>query len=221
MSKVKIRESVRRTEDIRFVSGRGTYIDDMNANGQLVGVFVRSPYAHAVINGFDKADALALESVVDVITGADWAELGFGVIPTNSAVKENADGTPIAVPERPCLAASRVRFVGEPVAMVIAETLDAAREARDLVEVDYVPLEAVTHPVKTLEPDAPQLHDDIDGNLCVHWELGDGEATEAELKACDHVVSLELHNNRVTAAPIEPRGTLVVPDIETGITTIY
>ena len=154
MSKVNIRDSVRRTEDIRFVSGQGSYIDDMNADGQLMGVFVRSPHAHAAINGFDKTDALALDGVVDVITGVDWAELGFGVIPTNSAVKENADGTPIAVPERPCLAAKRVRFVGEPVAMVIAETVDAAREARDLLEVDYMPLDAVTHPVKTLEPGA-------------------------------------------------------------------
>ena len=132
MSKVNIRDSVRRTEDIRFVSGQGSYIDDMNVDGQLIGVFVRSPHAHAAINGFDKADALALDGVVDVITGVDWAELGFGVIPTNSAVKENADGTAIAVPERPCLAATRVRFVGEPVAMVVAETMDAAREAREL-----------------------------------------------------------------------------------------
>ena len=221
MNNVNIRDSVRRTEDIRFVSGQGTYIDDMNADGQLVGMFVRSPHAHAAINGFDKTDALALDGVVEVITGADWAKLGFGFIPSNSAVKENTDGTPIAVPERSCLAATRVRFVGEPVAMVIAETLDAAREARDLVEVDYAPLDAVTHPVKALEPGAPQLHNGVDGNLCVHWELGDGDATEAELEASDHVVALELHNNRVTAAPIEPRGTLAIPDMETGVTTIY
>ncbi len=221
MSKVNIRDSVRRTEDIRFVSGQGSYIDDMNADGQLIGVFVRSPHAHAAISGFDKTDALALHGVVDVITGADWAKLGFGVIPSNSAVKENTDGTPIAVPERPCLAATRVRFVGEPVAMIIAETLDAAREARDLVEVDYATLDAVTHPVKTLEPGAPQLHDGVVGNLCVYWELGDADATEAELDASDHLVTLELHNNRVTAAPIEPRGTLAIPDNETGVTTIY
>lgn len=221
MNKVNIRESVRRTEDIRFVSGRGAYIDDMNADGQAIGVFVRSPHAHAKINGFDAAAARALGGVIKVITGADWAKLGFGVIPTNSAVKENADGAPIAVPSRPCLAADRVRFVGEPVAMVVAETIEQAREARDLIEVDYAPLDAVTHPVKTLEPGAPQLHDGIEGNLCVHWELGDGAATEAELAAADHVVTLELRNNRVTAAPIEPRGALAIPDAAAGVITVY
>jgi len=221
MNKVNIRDSVRRTEDIRFVTGRGTYIDDMNVEGQAVGMFVRSPHAHAVIRGFDAQAAEAVDGVVAVLTGADWATLDYGVIPTNSNVKENTDGTPIAVPDRPCLAAERVRYVGEPVAFVIAETLAAARQAAELVEVDYDDLEAVTHPVKTLAPGAPQLHDGIDGNLCVFWELGDGDATQVALDAADHVISLDLCNNRVTAAPIEPRGTLAVPDAETGVTTIY
>ena len=221
MNKVNIRDSVRRTEDARFLSGRGTYIDDMHVSDQLFGFFLRSPHAHAIIHSFDKSKALALAGVVEVITGADWAESGFGVIPTNSAVKENLDGTPIAVPDRPCLASERVRFVGEPVAMVIAETSLVAREAAELVEVDYELLQSVTHPVKALEPGALQLYDDIPDNLCVHWELGDGMATQAELEASDHVITLELHNNRVTAAPIEPRGTLAIPDEETGVTTVY
>ncbi len=221
MNKVNIRDSVRRTEDFRFTTGQGTYIDDMNADGQAVGMFVRSPHAHAVILGFDTVEAEAVDGVVAILTGVDWATLGFGVIPTNSAVKENADGTPTNVPDRHCLAAERVRYVGEPVAFVIAENIGQARQAVELVNVDYDPLDAVTHPVKTLEPGAPQLHDGIDGNLCVHWQLGDGDATQAELDAADHVISLELHNNRVTAAPIEPRGTLAIPDVETGVTTIY
>ena len=221
MGKVNLRDSVRRTEDARFVSGRGTYLDDIHVPDCAIGVFLRSPHAHARISGFEKSKALELKGVLDVITGADWAKLGFGVIPTNSAVKENTDGTPIFVPERPCLAAERVRYVGEPVALVIAETGILAREAAELVEVGYEPLEAVTHPVKALDQGAPQIHEGIPGNLCVYWELGDGQATELELGQSDHVVKVELHNNRVTAAPIEPRGALAIPDQETGVTVVY
>ncbi|MEK9722332.1 MAG: xanthine dehydrogenase family protein molybdopterin-binding subunit [Rhodospirillaceae bacterium] len=221
MNKVAIRESVKRSEDVRFLTGRGSYIDDVNAPGQLYAKFVRSPHAHARIASFETAAAAAAPGVVAVLTGADWAKLGYGVIPTNSQVKENTDGSPIAVPPRPCLAAERVRFVGEAVAVVVAETVPAAREAAELVDVDYDPLPAVIHPVKTLKPGAPQLHDGIDGNLCVFWELGEAEATEAELAAADHVVTLEIRNNRVIAAPIEPRGTLAVPDAETGVTTVH
>lgn len=221
MNKVNIRDSVRRTEDFRFVTGQGSYIDDMNAAGQAVGVFIRSPHAHAQIKGFDDAQARAIPGVLEIITGADWVALDFGPIPTNSAVRQNADGTPIAVPHRSCLAHERVRYVGEPVAFVVAETLAVARDAAELVNVDYEALDAVTHPVRALEPGVPQLHEGIEGNLCVHWELGDGEAAEAELAAADHVITLELHNNRITAAPIEPRGTLAVPDVDSGVTTIY
>ncbi|MBT7510939.1 MAG: xanthine dehydrogenase family protein molybdopterin-binding subunit, partial [Rhodospirillaceae bacterium] len=145
MSKVKIRDSVRRIEDLRFLTGTGNYIDDVVIGGEVVGVVVRSPYAHAKINGFDATDAEALDGVLAVITGAEWAAQNFGPIPTNSAVKENRDGTPISVPDRPCLASERVRYVGEAVAFVVAETLAIARQAVELVDVDYDPLPAVTH----------------------------------------------------------------------------
>jgi len=221
MNKVHIGESVRRTEDQRFLTGSGTYIDDLNPDGVVHGLVVRAPYAHARINGFDATEARALDGVLLVLTGEDWKALGHGPIPTKSAVKENRDGTPIAVPERPCLAFDRVRYVGEGVAFIVAETLAIAREAAEILEVDYDPLDAVTHPVKTLEPGAPQLHEGIDGNLCVDWELGDREATDAAMAAADHVVTLELHNNRVTGAPIEPRGALADHDAATDSYTLH
>ncbi|MBT7249960.1 MAG: xanthine dehydrogenase family protein molybdopterin-binding subunit [Rhodospirillaceae bacterium] len=221
MSKVKIRDSVRRIEDLRFLTGTGNYIDDVVIGGEVVGVVVRSPYAHAKINGFDATDAEALDGVLAVITGAEWAAQNFGPIPTNSAVKENRDGTPISVPDRPCLASERVRYVGEAVAFVVAETLAIARQAVELVDVDYDPLPAVTHPVKALEPGAPQLHDAIEGNLCVDWELGDKDGTEKAFAAADRIITLELHNNRVTGAPIEPRGAVAYYDDASGTYTMY
>ncbi|MBT6885887.1 MAG: xanthine dehydrogenase family protein molybdopterin-binding subunit [Rhodospirillaceae bacterium] len=221
MSKVKIRDSVRRIEDLRFLTGTGNYIDDVVIGGEVVGVVVRSPYAHAKINGFDATDAEALDGVLAVITGAEWAAQNFGPIPTNSAVKENRDGTPISVPDRSCLASERVRYVGEAVAFVVAETLAIARQAVELVDVDYDPLPAVTHPVKALEPGAPQLHDAIEGNLCVDWELGDKDGTEKAFAAADRIITLELHNNRVTGAPIEPRGAVAYYDDASGTYTIY
>ena len=221
MNKVSFGDTVRRAEDHRFLTGKGNYIDDITMPGQAHGVVVRSPYAHARINGFDADAARRAPGVLLVVTGADWAAQGFGPIPTKSAVKENRDGTPIAVPDRPCLAHDRVRYVGEGVAFIVAETRDQARDAAELLDVDYAPMDAVTHPVKALEPGAPQLHDGIADNLCVDWELGDAEATEAAMRAADRIVRLELHNNRGTGAPIEPRGAIASYDAGTDSSLMY
>jgi len=166
MDRPRIGDSIPRTEDRRFLTGRGRYIDDITLDGQAVAAVLRSPYAHAVINGIDATDALALAGVLAVVTADDWKKEGFGPIPTKSAVRNNRDGSELAEPPRHCLAMDRARYVGEPVALVVAETQAIALDALELVDVDYAPLDAVVDPVKALEDGAPRLWDDIENNLC-------------------------------------------------------
>jgi carbon-monoxide dehydrogenase large subunit len=142
-------------------------------------------------------------------------------MPTKSAVRTNRDGSPIAEPPRHCLAMERVRFVGEPVALVVAETAEIATDALALIEVDYGPLAAVVDPVAALADGAPQLWDDIANNLCADFELGDAAATEAAFAQADHVVAIDIANNRVTAVPIEPRGAVARYDADSDSFELY
>ena len=221
MSNVKIGESVKRFEDLRFLTGHGRYIDDINLENQARAVVVRSPYAHATINGIDTSMAEDMGGVLLVVTRDDWQREGFKPIPTKSGVKNNKDGTPLKESDRHCLAIDRVRYVGEPVALVVAETLQQAQAAAEAVDVDYDELPAVVDPVKALQPGAPQLWDDIPNNLCLDFELGDKEGTEKAFAEADHVVSLDLVNNRVTAVPIETRGCVAEYDAASDHYTLY
>jgi carbon-monoxide dehydrogenase large subunit len=214
-------ESVRRSEDFRFLTGRGRFIDDINLDGQAHGVILRSMYAHARIRGIDASAALALPGVLLVVTGDDWKREGFGHIPTKTAVRKNRDGSDFKEPPRHCLALDRVRYTGEPVALVVAESASIATEALELIEVDYDPLPAVTDPFKALEDGAPQIWDDIPGNLCIEFELGDEAATAAAFEAADHVIALDVVNNRVTAVPIEPRGAIARYDAASDSYLLY
>ncbi|MCH7833044.1 MAG: xanthine dehydrogenase family protein molybdopterin-binding subunit, partial [Proteobacteria bacterium] len=202
MTDVTIGQPVRRSEDERFLTGRGRYIDDINLEGQARAVVLRSVYAHADIKNIDASEALAMEGVLLVVTGQDWIAEGFGTMPTKTAVRKNRDGSELSEPPRHCLAIDRVRYVGEPVALVVAETDQIARDALDLIDVDYESLNAVTNAVKALAQDAPQLWDGIPGNLCIDFELGDREGVEKAFEEADHVITLDLENNRVTAVPI-------------------
>ena len=221
MTDVTIGQPVRRSEDERFLTGRGRYIDDINLEGQARAVVLRSVYAHADIKNIDASEALAMDGVLLVVTGADWIAEGFGPMPTKTAVRKNRDGSELSEPPRHCLAIDRVRYVGEPVALVVAETDTIARDALDLIDVDYESLDAVTNAVKTLAPDAPQLWDDIPGNLCIDFELGDRDGVEKAFAEADHVITLDLENNRVTAVPIEPRGCVGSYDPETDTYLLY
>ena len=221
MTGVKIGQPVTRSEDERFLTGRGQYIDDINLEGQARGVVLRSDHAHARIKNIDASQALAMEGVLLVVTGEDWMKEGFGPMPTKTAVRKNRDGSELSEPPRHCLAIDRVRYVGEPVALVVAETEQIARDALELIEVDLEPLEAVTDPIKALAPDAPQLWDEIPGNLCIDFELGDREGTERAFENADNVISLDLENNRVTAVPIETRGCVGSYDAETETYLLY
>ena len=206
-ARTSIGQAVRRREDVRFLTGAGRYLDDIEADGAARGLVLRSPHAHARIDRIDTAAAAAAPGVLAVFTAADWKAEGLGDIPTRTMAK-NSDGTPIPVPPRAPLAGERVRHVGEAVAFIVAETLEAAKDAAELVEVDYTALPAVVDAAKALEPGAPPVWDDVPGNLCVDFEAGDEAAVDAAFAAADRVVALDLVNNRVTALPLETRGAI-------------
>ncbi|NWG45423.1 MAG: xanthine dehydrogenase family protein molybdopterin-binding subunit [Alphaproteobacteria bacterium] len=197
-------QSVRRLEDVRLVQGRGTYTDDIALPGMVHAVMLRSPLAHARILSIDAGEAAAQPGVLAVYTGADCDAAGLGDIPCTTSVR-NADGSRVFVPARRPIATDRVRFVGDTVAMVVAETVEAARDAADLILVDYDELPAVTGTARAADPAAPVLYDAHGSNVVLDWELGDRAGTEAALERAAHVVALDLVNNRVVVASMEPR----------------
>ena len=212
MEKYGIGQPVRRKEDVRFLTGKGVYIDDISRPNLVHAVILRSPHAHAKILKIDSSEAATMPGVLAIVTGQDWEREDFAPIPTRSAVKTKISGAPLNQPPRHCLAIERARYVGEPVALIVAESSAQAQDAAESIEVDYEELEPVTDQVKALEPGAPQIWDDIEGNICLDFELGDKQATDKAFAAADHVVSLELRNNRVTAVPIETRGAIAEYD---------
>lgn len=215
-----IGDAVLRKEDKQFLLGNGQFVDDIRISGELHAVFVRSPHAHADILSIDTANAHALPSVVDILTGREMERDGIGSIPF-MWVMNNADGSPMNQPKRWGLARNRVRHVGEPVAVVIAETASAAEDAAEAVLVDYRPRAAVTNSRSALDPSAPLLHDDAPGNEVYTWGRGDAAATDAAIDGASHVIELELINNRIACAAIETRTCLAVPGTRFGTTTLY
>ena len=216
----KFGKSQLRIEDHRFLTGQGRYIDDVNLPGQAFAAFVRSPHAHARILSMDAAAAKAMPGVLLIITGADWAAQKFGAMPCRSPVKINHDGTPFKDPARQCLADAMVRYVGEPVAVVVAVTAADARRAADAVSIEYEPLAAVTDRVAALAPDAPQLWTEAPHNLCLDFHAGKRAATEAAFATAKHVVRLDMGANRLTAVAMEPRGAIAAFDAATGHYTL-
>jgi carbon-monoxide dehydrogenase large subunit len=196
--------SVRRREDRRFLLGRGRYTDDVELPGQTWAAFVRSPHAHAAIRSLDASRALAAPGVLAVLTGDEVAADGLGGIPCGWQIK-NKDGSNMVEPPHPALAQGKVRHAGDPVAMVVAETRTQAREAAQLVEVDYQPLPAVAHLRDATAAGAPQVWDDAAGNVCFDWHLGDEAATAAAFSGAARVVAIDLVNNRTLPNAIEPR----------------
>ena len=218
MSRDGIGARVRRLEDRRFLTGRGTYIDDMNRPGALRAVFVRSPYAHGRIISIGTGDATAMPGVVAVFTAADMSDLG--PLPCGWTV-HSADGTPMAAPPHPVLATDRVRYVGEPVALVLAETREAAEAAAAAVEIEIEELPAVVDPAAAQADDAPLLHDDAARNTSFAWEIGDREAVETAFAKADHVTRLALRNNRLVPNAIEPRAALAEYDPAAAAFTLH
>jgi aerobic carbon-monoxide dehydrogenase large subunit len=211
---------VRRKEDRRYLTGRGTYTEDINRPGQLHAVILRSPHAHARIRSIDTAPASRMLGVVAVFTGADMAKDSVGSIPCGWLIK-NKDDTPMAEPPHPPLVPDRVRHVGDQVAVVIAETRNQARDAAEAIRVDYEVLPAVVDTAAAAKPGAPQVWDQAKNNVCFDWHLGDKAAVDAAFAKAHHVTKIDLVNNRLIPNAMEPRAALAEYDRATGDYTLY
>jgi carbon-monoxide dehydrogenase large subunit len=212
--------SVRRKEDHRFLSGRGNYTDDINRPGQLYAVIHRADRPHARILSFDTAAAAAAPGVVAVYSGADMQADGVGGVPCGWQI-HNKDGSPMAEPPHPVLAADKVRHVGDPVAVVIAETRQQAKNAAELLAIGYEDMPAVAAVRDAVAPGAPLVHDDAPGNVCFDWHIGDKAIVDAAFAQAAHVVELDLTNNRLVPNAMEPRAAIGDFDRSSGEFTLY
>ncbi|WP_274423786.1 xanthine dehydrogenase family protein molybdopterin-binding subunit [Chelativorans sp. YIM 93263] len=196
-----------RKEDKRFITGAGRYVDDMVVPGMKHAAFVRSPHAHAAVNGIKIDAAKAMPGVIDVLTGKQLKDDGIGNLICGWMI-HSKDGSPMNMGAWSPLAVDRVRYVGDAVAIVVAETRAQARDAAEAVEVDYEEMPAVTDAVKALEPGAPQLHPEAANNLIYDWEIGEADATDKALDGAAHVTRMRIVNNRLIPNAIEPRAAL-------------
>src|SRR5438132_13801421 len=209
MGEFAIGQSVSRFEDPRLVRGEGRYVGDIVLPGMAFGYVLRSPHAHARIRSIDTARAKAAPGVLAVLTGADWQASGFGDLPVPGGLKRR-DGSPLYRPRYPALVKDCVRWIGDCVAFVVAETYHQAADAAELIEIEYQELPAVVSTADAIAPGAPLVFDDCPNNICfVHLE-GDKAATDAAFARATHVVKERFIINRVTAASMEPRGSIGV-----------
>ena len=217
--------SVKRREDLRLLTGRGRYAEDVSAPGQAYAAFVRSPHAHADVISFDAKPALAIAGVLGVFGGRDLIADGVGPIPTLIAERgggiKSRDGSAFAEPVWHPLAIDRVRHVGEPVAIVVGASAAAARDGADAVRVGYAEKPAVVDAVAALAHGAPRLHDGVADNRAYDWECGDPEATARAIASAAHVTQLTLVDNRLVTCFLEPRAALAEWDAATGRYTLH
>ncbi len=215
--KFGVGQPVARKEDPYLVAGRGRYTDDIDLPGQAFAVVLRSPYAHGVLRAIDTAAAGRAPGVLAVMTAADLAD--YGPILCKLPLKSQ-DGSPLFAPPRPVFATGRVRYVGEPLALVVAESAHAAQDAAELIALDIEPLPAVADVQQALAAEAPRLHGDH-ANLCLDWRFGDFAAAERAFAEAAHVTRLKLVNNRVVVAPLEPRAAVADYDAQSQRFTLY
>jgi aerobic carbon-monoxide dehydrogenase large subunit len=215
-----IGDAPKRREDLRFLTGNGRYLDDLAFDGLTHAIVLRSPHAHARIDAIDTAAAREAPGILAVLTAADAS--ADGLKPLLPSADANAQtGERFRFAPQPLLADGKVRYAGEPVALIVAETRDAALDAAELVRVDYAPLPAVTNAAAARAAGAPELAPEAPGNLCLEWLTGDGAAVAAAFAAAAHVVRLKLDNHRIVTNPIEPRGVIGFYDGETGRYTAH
>ena len=204
MTENGIGAAVRRKEDQRFITGKGQYTDDINRPHQLYAHIIRSPLPHARSGGIDSSAALAMPGVVAVFTGKDMLDDGVGGLPCGWGIN-NKDGSPMVEPPHPPLAADTVRYVGDQVAVVLAETRNIARDAAEQVEIDYEELPAAASLAAACADGAPAVWDEAPDNVCFDWEIGDAAATDEAFANAAHVSSIDIVNSRLIPNAIEPR----------------
>ena len=209
-----------RREDGRLITGQGRYTADWNLPGQAYGCFLRSDRAHAEIAMLDVAEASRMPGVLAVITGRDLVQSGFKT-PRPIAHFKGKDGTVLKSPQRPALAHAVVRFVGEPVALVVAESEWLAQDAAERIAVDYRDLAPLIEPEDALASSAPLVHADVPGNVAVDYEYGDRAATEAAFARAAQVVRVDLRAQRIAGNPMEPKACVAAYDAGTGNYNIY
>ena len=199
--------SVVRKEDRRFITGKGRYVDDIKMLGMTHAHFVRSPHAHARIKSIDTSEAMKMPGVVGVLTGQQIVDDKIGNLICGWAITSK-DGTGMKMGAWPAMAPETVRFVGQAVAVVIAETKNQAKDAAEAVVVNYEELPAAADIRAAIKPGAPQLHPEAPGNVIYDWTIGEEAATDAAFKAAANVVSLDITNNRLVPNAMEPRAAI-------------
>lgn len=207
LMKFGVGQPVPRMEDPTLLRGRGRYTDDINLPGQAHAVMVRSKHAHGVLKGIDGTAAAKMPGVLAILTYADIEAAGFGPMKCGLNIPQR-DGSPMKTPPRHSLAKDRVRYVGEAVACVVAETAVQAKDAAEAVELDIEALPAVTTPAQALAAGAPQIHDEVPGNLALDFHHGDAEAVKKAFAEAAHVTRLEIVSNRIVVNPMEPRSAI-------------
>src|SRR2546429_2139537 len=211
-------QPVPRSEDPILVRGQGCYTDDIKLAGEAYAVMVRSRVPHGVVKRIDRSAARDMPGVLGVYTGVDLADYGTlkCIVPF-----KNRDGTPMKQPPRPALPTDRVRFVGDPIAFVVAETLLQAKDAAEAIEVEIDPLPAVVRPEEAARPGAPLLYDEAPGNIALDYHYGDSEQVAAAFAGAAHVTRLNLINSRVVVNAMEPRAAIGVYDQASGRFTLH
>ena len=213
-------QSVRRVEDSRFTTGKGTYTHDINIDGQTYGYMLRSPVAHATIASIDCTKARSIDGIIGIVTAKDLEAEGVNSIPCLVPM-ENRDGSQAPMPKRPVLCSDRVRHVGDNLAFIIAENLSVAKDAAELIEVNYDSLDAIADTAGALESSAPTIHPDAPNNLAFDWGHGEASSTDQAFDEAVHIVSLELINNKLIVNSMEPRGAIAEFDSATGKATLH
>ena len=220
MGEFAIGQGVSRFEDPRLIRGGGRYTDDIKLPGLAHGFVLRSPHAHAKIRSIDIAAAKKAPGVLAVLTSADVKAAGYGELPVPGGLKRR-DGSPMYKPRYPILAEDRVRWVGDYVAFIVAETVVQALDAAEIIAVDYEGLPAVTSTAEAPKPGAPRVWDDCPDNICFVELIGDKAAVDAAFASAAHVTRHRFVINRVTAATMEPRGAVGDYNATDGRYTIY
>jgi carbon-monoxide dehydrogenase large subunit len=224
MAKYGVGQPVRRNEDPRLLTGRGKFNDDVPRDGEAMGFVLRSPHAHADIRAIDTSRAANMPGVLAVLTGQDLADDGIGAFPGPPpffASLTKPDGSPLIYPPQYALTSDRVRYVGDPVAFVIAETLDHARDASEAIDIDYAPLPSVVDTAAAMDDDKVQLWDDVPKNFLFQAQIGDSQATTAAFNSAAHVSTVRLVNQRIVQNSMEVRGAIGSYDTDNGRYTLY